>query len=506
MSLYSTVKSWFTPATPKSTYTHPRLIHLAGKRLRETVGDNREAFFNAPLSIVPPPDADQSWRLQSLDSITLSRLSPADLINLVIDLSPEVSRALFDFIRMLNPGWECKALRPRSDSEDRRGQRALDAFFDQLKTFYGSPDVPINRLILGGFTRGVFFSEIVLDGSAPVDLATPDPYSARFVKKQDPVRGQIFQLGQWQGGKFVELTAPTVSYIPIDSLPNSPYGRSLVSPALFTAIFLLGMLHDIRRVVQQQGWPRIDIAIDMEKLSIPPGMVLGSKEFELWINATINEIEEAFSTLEPDDTYIHTSVVQVNRPVSAVNADSLGAVDGLIKGLERMIARALKTMPLLLGLDSTGSETHANRQWEIHAAGIKALQHLLEAQLESHLSFALRAMGIQARVEFKFAELRASELLRDAQAESMMIANAKAKYDNGWISQDEASMEITGEPADQEEPRTGKAPAAIAGSGDAAGEPGASEEEIVQGDGENEEPQANEDRILDKVFTNGRHV
>lgn len=494
MSVIDTVKSWFTPA-PAPTQAqafHPRLPHLAGKRDRMTVPDNKSTFFGGPLSIIPPPDADQSWRLQNLDTITLSRLAPADLINLVIDLSPEVSRALFDFIRMMNPGWECKALRPRSESEDRRGQRTLDAFWQQVRTLYGSPDVPINRLILAGFTRGAFFSEIVLDGNSPIDLATPDPYSARFVKKNDPVRGEYYQLGQWQGGKFVELTAPSVSYIPIDPLPNSPYGRSLVAPALFTAIFLLGMLHDIRRVVQQQGWPRIDISINLErlKLAMPADVVPGSEEFAAWVNGILDEISDVYSALEPDDTYSHTDVVTVNRPVSAVNADSLGAVDGLIKGLERMITRALKTMPLIMGLDSGGgTATGANRQWEIHVAGIKSLQHLLESQMESHLNLVLRAAGIQARVEFKFAELRASEMLRDAQAEAMRIGNAEKKYQNGWISQDEASMEITGKPADQEGPRS---------------QPAASpEEEIIQGDGDGEEPQQAEDRILEKVRTNG---
>jgi hypothetical protein len=500
MSIVDSIKSYFNPPAQQSqTQAHPRLIHLAGKRERVSVNDNKASFIGAPLSIIPPPDADQSWRLQSLDSRTLSRLAPAELINLVIDLSPEVSRALFDFIRMLNPGWECKALRPRSESEDRRGQRVLDAFWGQLKTLYGAPDIQINRLILAGFTRGAFFSEIVFDGSAPVDLATPDPYSARFVKKKDPIRGEIFQLGQWQGGKFVELDAPTVSYIPIDPLPNQPYGRSLVAPALFTAIFLLGMLHDIRRVVQQQGWPRIDIAINLERLrlAMPSDVLPGSEKYEEWVNAIIDEIQDVYSSLEPDDTYTHTDVVTVNRPVSAVNADSLGAVDGLIKGLERMITRALKSMPLMMGLDTGGGETQANRQWEIHVAGIKALQHLLESQLESHLNLVLRAAGIQARVEFRFAELRASELLRDAQAESMRIANAKAKYDNGWISQDEASQEITGKPADQEAPRSGS-PALAAGQ---------EEEEIIQGDGDGEEQQQNEDRAIDleRISTNGRH-
>ena len=100
--------------------------------------------------------------------------------------------------------------------------------------------------------------------------------------------------------------------------------------------------------------------------------------------------------------------------------------------------------------------------------------------MEKLLSVALRAQGLQATVQFRFAELRASEMLRDAQTEAMQIANEKEKYLQGWTTQDEGSVAVTGHEADQPAPRRAAALPA----------------EIVQGDGENEEPEANEDRWL----------
>jgi hypothetical protein len=251
-----------------------------------------------------------------------------------------------------------------------------------------------------------------------------------------------------------------------------------MSPAIFLAIFMIGMLHDIRRVVQQQGWPRLDLAVGMEQLvaTMPPEAGPGSEEFQKWVEAAIDEISEVYASLEPDDAYVHTDIVAVNRPVGAVDSSSLGAVDGLIRGIERMVTRALKTMPLLMGLQEAGSETHANRQWELHAAGVKSVQHLLEAMLQKLLTIALRAQGLQATVQFRFAELRASEELRDAQTEQMKIENAKSKYEAGWISQDEASLEVTGHEADQEEPRRAAAPPPMV-QGDGDGEPVANDEE-----------------------------
>lgn len=315
----------------------------------------------------------------------------------------------------------------------------------------------LNRLFVGAFLRGAFFAELVLDrrGRVPLDLVTPDPVTARFRRVDDPDRGPLWRLCQGQGVHIVDLNRPTIMYVPVDPLPGSPYGRPLAAPALFSSLFLLGLLHDLRRVVAQQGYPRLDLAVSLERLmaAMPADLEADSEALKNWVAATISEVQTVFNGLQPDDAYIHTDVVTVNRPVGAVDASSLGGVDGLIKSLERMLTRALKTMPLLMADTAGASEANANRQWEVHAAGIKSLQHLAENLLSRLLTLALQAQGLPATVEFRFAELRAAEMLRDAQTENLQIANARAKYDAGWTSQDEAAEAVTGHAADVPEPR-----------------------------------------------------
>jgi hypothetical protein len=413
--------------------------------------------------VASPPDALGTWRTYDLNRSTLDTMSPDQLVELLADVSPEVSRALWDFLRFCNPGYEATALRPGGPSTGSgqgktqlgRGQAALEAMIKRLDELYGSLDIVLNRLFMSAFLRGAFCAELVLDkdGREFVDLATPDPYGVRFRQLDDDLRGIVWQPGQWQGSNWVSLAIPTFLYLPVDPLPGNPYGRPLVAPALFSCLFLIGLLHDLRRVVAQQGYPRLDLEIDLEQLAQAMPADLESSAAKEWIDAVIDEVADVYEELEPDDAYVHTSVVKVNRPVGAIDSSSLGAVDALLQGLERMAARALKTMPLLMGLDEGAGETHANRQWEIHAAGIKSLQHMVETMLEALFGLALQAQGIPAEVRFRFAELRASEMLRDAQTETMRIANARAKYDAGWTSQDEASQEITGHPADVPAPR-----------------------------------------------------
>jgi hypothetical protein len=441
------------------------------------VSVDKDAGLLPGLLVLAPPDAfDEAWHVLHAKRTLLERMSPARLLEVLSDFSPEVSRALWDFLRLCNPGWEATAERVSSTgkaTQHVRGQAALDSFLDKLDDQYGSVDIIFGRLFMGAFLHGALFGELVLDagGRMPIDLVTPDPISVRFRRVEDPARGPIWQPGQWQRGEFVPLDRPTVRYTPVDPYPSSPYGRPLAAPALFVSLFLLSMLHDIRRVVQQQGYPRIDLSIDTEKLAtILDQYVDDHDTYEVKVAEIVQQVIDAYADLEPDDAYVHTDVTTVNRPVGAVDASSLGAVDTLIAALERMATRALKSMPLMMGIKEGSSDTDSNRQWEIYAAGIKSIRHYAETMLERLLTLSLQAQGIQAKVKFRFAELRAAEELRDQQVMTMKIANAVAKRNEGFISQDQASEEVTGEPA--------YAPGPIAQAADTG---------IVEGDGDGQE-------------------
>lgn len=428
---------------------------LAGGRISM---DSQAYFLGNPQIVLPPPEPGANWRMLTLDQNSFDRMAPHRILETLADLSPDVSNALWVFLRLCNPGVTVSALRADSKGQlpDNKGQKILDSFLGELKTRHGSVDVIYNRLFLNGFMRGAFFGELVLDadGKMPLDIAVPDAYSARFRREMDPVLGVYWELGQWQLGGFTPLLRPTVRYVPIDPFPAIPYGRPIAGAAVFITLFLLGLMHDLRRVISQQGYPRIDLSIDLVALqeSMPEDAAKDPETFLKWANAITDQVTTAYGQLEPDDAYVHTSVVNVNRPVGALDSN-LSGVDGIIKALERMGSRALKTMPLLQGLSEAGNETTSNRQWEVSAAGIRSVQNLNESLLEHFFSLVMRAQGNQAVAQVHFDELRAAELFRDAQTKRLDVINHIAMYQAGWESQDQAAMAVTGHKADSPEPR-----------------------------------------------------
>lgn len=439
---------------PNSTAVIP--ISKPGGRLSV---DTPFTLFGSAHIVKPPSSPELQWQLLRLDNDLLSRVSPIQLIEYLADLSPDVSRALWDFLRLCNPGWTCEvytAKKPKDGKPDLVGQGMVDSFCSDMENLYGSFDVLIGRMFTAAFLRGALFSELVLDldGKKMVDWATPDPSTIRFVRFIDLVRGPIWQLSQWQNkpapelqavAGYVPLTWPTIQYIPIDPFPGNPYGRAIAAPALFSSLFLLGLLHDLRRVIAQQGYPRLDISIDMERIrnSMPSKVVNDPVAYKAWVDDTITEVKKAYAQLQPDDTFVHTSVIVMNRPQGVVDSSSLGAVDGLIEALERMNTRALKTMPFMMASTQTTTETLANREWEVQTAGIKSIQHYMETMINTRLNLGMRAQGHIGFAQWTFAQLRATEAQSDAQTEAITINNEFNKYAYGLNDHNTFALAVT---------------------------------------------------------------
>jgi hypothetical protein len=428
--------------------------------------DNQLSFFGSPHVVLPPQDQSGEWSMMRLDDDSLHRMNPIRLIQILADLSPDVSRALWDFLRLCNPGYCITVLNKKGGLPDPVGQQMLEDFLDQLTDTYGSVDVVIGRLFMSAFTRGAIMAELVLDLDARtmVDLVTPDPASVRFIRSEDEVRGVVWQLAQWQNrpdpemhagvAGYVPLDWPTIRYVPIDPFPGVPYGRAIAAPAMFSTLFLLGMLHDLRRVIAQQGYPRIDISLDMEKIkaSMPEEILHAPKKYKAWINDTLKEVQTAYARLKPSSTFVHTDVLTVNKPVGTVDTSSLGAIDGLIQALERMSTRALKTMPFMMASTQTTTETLANREWEVQTAGIRSIQKLAQKMLERLFKLGLQAQGHAAYVSWEFDQLRATEAMSLAQTKAIEISNEINMWAMGVNDLDTLAQNLGGHDAVLAEP------------------------------------------------------
>lgn len=445
------------------------------------------SWMGAIQGILPPPEYEASWRSLDFNQKTLDRIRPQHLIELLANASPDISRALWDTIQMVDPGHEIVCWDRDSDrtKRNKRAQKIANELTSRIIARHGSEAALYAQLTIGAFLRGAWFSEMILDpdGREALDIVAPDPMSVRFRAKDDPVYGETYEMGQLQhvkgkGVQWVSIESPTVIYIPIQPMPGSPYGRPPVAPAIFPALFLLSVLYDMKRVVSQQGYQRFGMKIVLEKLREAEA-IEDTDDMQEAILSITNEIEQAWSDQNPDDIYIFPDYVEPQTYDGAVNASSstVGSADSLIGALERMLVRALKSMPIVMGAAEGVSEANANRQWEMYMASIKSFQDDLATMMESHYTTALNIRGVQADVQYVAQEVRASEAYRDAQAQLIKVNIAKQGRDQNWIDQDEAAHSVFGhkavgaapaiDPETGEQPETGVPD----GAGETDGEP-----------------------------------
>ena len=90
------------------------------------------------------PDNENDWKLKSIDESNLSTQSAQQLINIFINSSPDLDRALHDMYQFCNIGWTLEC-------EDPTGQRVLDNALRQMETLGQDLDDKINSLIASGF-------------------------------------------------------------------------------------------------------------------------------------------------------------------------------------------------------------------------------------------------------------------------------------------------------------------------------------------------------------------
>ncbi len=431
-------------------------------RGRETMtSPNSTPIFTGKGITEQPPDLFRDWTILLQSGLNIANLAGTDINNALLRLSPEYSRAVWDWLRMLDPGHEINAMKVgQDDTPDKEAQAVLDEFMGVVDERHGSRAVLFSEFCMNAITRGAFFGELILDdiGRTPLDIVAPDPTIVRFQKTTDGPYGEVYEIGQIRDGKFETLDYPTVRYLPVDPEPGSPYGRPMFSSAVFPALFIIGLFSDLRRVIANQGYPRGEVKINVEKLRLAyPDMK--SDDFNAVIENLIGQVQRILSTLDVDEDFIHVDMYEYGTASGAIDATSLGGAGPVTEAVERMMIRAMKTMPLMMGVTDGVSEANANRQWEIFAAGIKALQHHMEQLLEQLLTLAMETLGIQTKVVVRFAELRAAEAQRDAETDLRKMFVAEKGELLGYMSRDEASLYAVGhKAAEAEKPADATAP------------------------------------------------
>lgn len=401
-----------------------------------------------PLNYISAPrNPWETWEFEELDEDNLSRYTIDQIYDIIISISPEASLSLWHANRFVNPYFWFEFDNP----EDARTIEAVDRWMEMFTNYYGGFDTIVAQAVAGLFTRGSLFAEMVFAKAGggllePVDLLVRDPIWVRFYKQDDPKRGRVWHYGQWINNRFVSFqNDPTVLYMPVDPFPGPMYGRSMMGSAIYCTIFIVGMLREIRRVIANQGYPRLDISVDLESLESIYNQLKSSNpetaSFPEWAQSQMDNITALYNKLQAHQAFVHDTSVMVNPHPGALN-QQLSMLDEIVRMLERQLVRAYKSVPLMHGSNESLAESQADAQYVIYTESINALKRAIAIVISLLFSYALRMSGIMNRARLHFGMVNEMQAKLRAETRQIEIQNIADQVEAGLIDLEEGKEQI----------------------------------------------------------------
>lgn len=383
---------------------------------------------------------------RNFDDTCLRRYSPKRLLQLLRYNHPDMGQAIWNFQIMGNNDFTITVTK-LDGSEHVSGQKVIDDFvrsLDYVMSQKYEKNRSINKLvdtmIEHILVRGATAMEMVLDEDREKVkyFAAVDPDSINFEMSKG-------RLVPYQSNKRLDI--PTFFHEGIDSTDEDPYGTSPFLSAIKTLIFHMEVMQDLKMVVHNQGYGKYDIKIVEEVLlkRMPVSIRNNEAKKQNWLNERLTEIINMYSKLDPDAAFVHFDSVEVDMVESAkatIDPQKLMAV------IDSQIQNALKQYSTFMGRRSTGqTEQYARMEARIFFKSVRRVQLIIENILSRALTKVLHFNGMQGFVQFKFDGIDLRSEIEKVNFDQIAITNAATKRDQGWISQDDAAVEVVGHKA-----------------------------------------------------------
>jgi hypothetical protein len=203
------------------------------------------------------------------------------------------------------------------------------------------------------------------------------------------------------------------------------------------------MMQDLRDSVKHAAWPRLKIGVNLSELHEVAANILNIRDpnaAAAWVQERFDAVCRYVQTLKADDAIVHDSQGTGTEKIDG------GAFnfDPILNFLRHRIVEALNSLPTLHGINDGNAQTYVSVEWAIYAAGLHTLRDVACFPLVRAANTHLRLLGMPLVAQLQAKPIRTNDDLQDAQTEATKILNAVAKRDQGWIDQEEASIEVTG--------------------------------------------------------------
>lgn len=375
-----------------------------------------------------------------------------DVLKALTYSSPDISQAVNSLLRFAIPDDYtiiAYTFDGKIDVNATHFVQALAARFDCLPPdydgFYTQSDLrsTSESLLRQLVTYGAMSSELVLSTDRLPSFIRP--ISVKGLKWENKGNRAIPYIELTSGGASnkVYLDSPLFCYTSLDQDLDEAFSISPLTAAVQPVLSSEDFKNDLRRAFRKAALPRIKAIIDSEKFkeSLPASIKFDEEKLATYMTSLIADLESRLNNLNPEDALVFFDILEIDHH-SAGNISFHENIKEYKNLLDANIASGVKTLPSILGRGE--SQSVASTESMLYLRYVEGMQEKLNSHYSKKFTLAARLYGFDVYCHFKYAdpELRPKSEL--ASFEAMKQSTVLERLSFGFISDEEASIELTG--------------------------------------------------------------
>lgn len=318
----------------------------------------------------------------------------------------------------------------------------IDSVYDYTKGFADkmSFDMLLEQSLLEVIHTGALGVELVLTKERFPDRLNVIAYETLDWVSRGKKGGRYpRQTGQ---GDPIPLDIPTFFVSESHRHAIRAYTDSMMAAGTQAAQQFSEFVQEMRRNVRRNAVPRLKALLDVASVqdSLSEEVKSDPSKLKAAMDAKLAEIKLILDGLNPEDALVAYDLVKFE--LMQAEGEKSDYVT-MLNALSGQLATSLKSSPSILGLRINGSQSLSNTESLIFLKVANSIRRPVQEVMSRAITLAVRLLGYDVYVEFEFCPIN---LRPDDELEAFFSMKQKRIFElvsEGFMSEDEASWDLT---------------------------------------------------------------
>ena len=273
-----------------------------------------------------------------------------------------------------------------------------------------------------------------------IEFARPTPDSdIRPYQRQTLYNGGVIVGGY---NNLYPLNTNTFFWRALDNWPDSPYGTPQYATTLPEVLLQLAICKDLKDSIHANAWPTKAYGFNFKNANeiAVTYYHLNQEQAKEYVAQEYLNLRKNIAATNPDDAVIYDS----EGSVETLEAGDYSSLPAVLDYLRANLFWSMKELPALMGVDASNADSYNTISWLVKAQRLESMRAIIMAPLIKAANLHFRLLGLPYIARASYEKLRSADDLIQAQSEETKTRTITSQRDEGYISQDEAAIKISG--------------------------------------------------------------